>query len=245
MSMSGALNRSQIAWRVAQDIADGTYVNLGVGMPLGIPPHVPGDREVVFHSENGLLGFGPPPPEGQEDWGLVNAGKRPVTMLPGGAFFHHADSFAMIRGRHIGICVLGAYEVSEKGDLANWTLGMNVKRSPAVGGAMDLAAGARRVFVMCEHNSKDGSPKIVEECTLPLTGVRCVSRVYTDIAIVDVTDEGLVVRAKIEDMSEDELQSRTGAPIRLANDWDVLSAPPLEVPEVRRAPAAPPRSAAE
>lgn len=235
--MSGPLNRAQIGWRVAQDIADGTYVNLGVGMPLGIPPHVGGDKEVVFHSENGLLGFGPSPKEGEEDWGLVNAGKRPVTMLPGGAFFHHADSFAMIRGRHIDICVLGAYEVSENGDLANWTLGLDANRSPAVGGAMDLAAGAKRVFVMCEHNSKDGSPKLVKECKLPLTGVNCVSRVYTDIAVVDVADDGFVVRAKLEDMSEDELQSRTGAPIRLANDWQKLEAPEgIKVPEVRRAP---------
>ncbi len=222
-----ALNRDQMAWRVAHDIEEGDCVNLGVGMPLNVLTHAPDDKEIIFHSENGSLGMEIQGPDDEPDPNLVNAGKRPVNMLPGGSFFHHADSFVMIRGGHIDVCVLGAYEVSEKGDLANWRL-PNSKGAPAVGGAMDLAYGAKRLFVICEHNSKDGSPKIVKECTLPLTGLECVDRIFTDLAIIDVTADGLIVREMVDGMELDELQSRTGAPITLANDWRPLTAPELD-----------------
>ncbi|MDP6172829.1 MAG: 3-oxoacid CoA-transferase subunit B [Rhodospirillales bacterium] len=222
-----ALNRDQMAWRVAHDIEEGDCVNLGVGMPLNVLTHAPDDKEIIFHSENGILGMEIQGPDDEPDPNLVNAGKRPVNMLPGGSFFHHADSFVMIRGGHIDVCVLGAYEVSEKGDLANWRL-PNSKGAPAVGGAMDLAYGAKRLFVICEHNSKDGSPKIVKECTLPLTGLECVDRIFTDLAIIDVTADGLIVREMVDGMELDELQSRTGAPITLANDWRPLTAPELD-----------------
>jgi 3-oxoadipate CoA-transferase beta subunit len=225
--MTGGLSRVQIAWRVAQDIADGAYVNLGIGMPLAIPRFIPEDREVVLHSENGLLGMGPPPPEDAEDWELINAGTRPTTLLPGGSFFHHADSFAMIRGGHLDICVLGAFQISAGGDLANWNLG-DGSRIPTVGGAMDLAAGAKRVFVMSDHCARDGAPKIVAECTLPLTGVACVDRIYTDLAVIDVTADGLLVRELVETCDFAELEAKTGAPIRLAGNSRSLTAPDIE-----------------
>jgi 3-oxoadipate CoA-transferase beta subunit len=231
--MTRALNRNQMAWRVAHDIPDGSYVNLGVGMPLAVVNFMPGDRDIVFHSENGLLGMRPLKTGEPEDPELVNAGKRPVRMLPGGAFFHHADSFLMIRGGHLDICVLGAYEVAENGDLANWRL-PDSKDAPAVGGAMDLAYGAKRVFVLCEHNSKDGTPKIVKETKLPLTGKECVSKIFTDVAVIERTGDGMVVREMIDGMGFDELQDRTGAKLRLANDWKPLAAPDLPEPEARR-----------
>ena len=170
------LTRPQIAWRIAQDIEDGNYVNLGIGMPEMVANHLPVDREVVFHSENGILGMGPKPPEGEEDYDLINAGKKPVTMIPGGSFCHHADSFSMIRGGHLDICVLGAFQISRKGDLANWSTG-GPDAIPAVGGAMDLAIGAKKVFAMTTHCTKDGEPKIVDECTYPLTGVECIDTI--------------------------------------------------------------------
>lgn len=224
--MSLRLSRRQIAWRVAQDIPDGAYVNLGIGMPEMVSDHLPEDREIIFHSENGILGMGPAPAPGEEDYDLINAGKKPVTMLPGGAYFHHTDSFAMIRGGHIDICVLGAFQVSATGDLANWSTGAP-GAVPAVGGAMDLAVGAKRVFVMSDHTTRDGAPKLVERCTYPLTGLGVVSAVYTDLAVIDVTDEGLVVRELIGDMEFDELRGLTGAPLRLADDWRPLAAPDL------------------
>ncbi len=224
--MSPRLSRRQIAWRVAQDIPDGAYVNLGIGMPEMVSDHLPEDREIIFHSENGILGMGPAPAPGEEDYDLINAGKKPVTMLPGGAYFHHTDSFAMIRGGHIDICVLGAFQVSATGDLANWSTGAP-GAVPAVGGAMDLAVGAKRVLVMSDHTTREGAPKLVERCTYPLTGVGVVSAVYTDLAVIDVSSEGLVVRELIGDMGFDELRGLTGAPLRLADDWRPLAAPDL------------------
>ena len=224
--MSPRLSRRQIAWRVAQDIPDGAYVNLGIGMPEMVSDHLPENREIIFHSENGILGMGPAPAPGEEDYDLINAGKKPVTMLPGGAYFHHTDSFAMIRGGHIDICVLGAFQVSATGDLANWSTGAP-GAVPAVGGAMDLAVGAKRVLVMSDHTTRNGAPKLVERCTYPLTGVGVVSAVYTDLAVIDVTAEGLVVRELIGDMEFDELRGLTGAPLRLADDWRPLAAPDL------------------
>ena len=207
--------RDRMAARVAQDIPDGAYVNLGIGLPTAVANHLPRDREVILHSENGILGMGPAPAEGDADWDLVNAGKQPVTLLTGGAFFHHADSFAMMRGGHLDICVLGAFQVSAAGDLANWHTGAP-DAIPAVGGAMDLAIGARQVFVMMEHQTKTGEAKIVERCTYPLTGIGCVSRIYTDLAVIDVTPHGLVALEWVEGLSFDELQARTGAPLRTA-----------------------------
>lgn len=225
--MSKPLTRKQIAWRVAQDIENGCVVNLGAGMPTMVSDFVPSDREVMFHAENGVLGIGPKAAGGKEDPDLINAGGQMVTLLPGGSYFHHADSFAMIRGGHIDIAVLGAYQVSEQGDLANWHL-PDSSVTPAVGGAMDLAECARRLFVMMEYSSRDGTPKIVQQCNLPLTARHCVDSVYTDLAIVDVTADGLVVREMLADMDIESLQDRTGAPIRLADNWQVLTAPELE-----------------
>ena len=224
--MTERLNRTQIAWRVGRDIPDGSFVNLGIGMPELVANYLPEDREIVFQSENGILGMGPRPEAGEEDEELVNAGKKLVTLLPGGSFFHHADSFAMIRGGHIDICVLGAFQVSKTGDLANWTTSMDAL--PGVGGAMDLVAGSKRVFIMTTHTTKKGDPKIVEECTLPLTGKECVSTVYSDLAVIDFGPDGPIVREKLEDLEFDELQDKTGVPLRLANDWKPLQAPALE-----------------
>jgi len=197
--------RDQMAARIARDIPEGAYVNLGIGLPTLVANHLAGGKEVFLHSENGMLGMGPAPAPGQEDPDLVNAGKQPVTLLKGGAYFHHADSFAMIRGGHVDICVLGAFQVSVAGDLANWHTG-EPDTIPAVGGAMDLAVGARRVFVMMEHLTRKGEPKIVPRCTYPLTGVRCVSRIYTDLAVLDVTPAGLAVVDMVDGLSRDELQ---------------------------------------
>ena len=206
------LTRDQIAARVARDIPEGAYVNLGIGLPTMVTKHLPADREIFLHSENGLLGMGPPPAPGEEDEDLINAGKQPVTLLQGGAYFHHADSFAMMRGGHLDYCVLGAFQVSAKGDLANWHTGAP-DAIPAVGGAMDLALGAKRVFVMMEHQTKDGKSKVVPECTYPITGVGCVSRIYTDLAVLDVTAQGLVVREIVDGLSFEELQQISGVPL--------------------------------
>jgi 3-oxoadipate CoA-transferase beta subunit len=213
--MMQRLTRDQIAARVAQDIPEGAYVNLGIGLPTMVTKHLPAELDIFLHSENGLLGMGPPPAPGDEDEDLINAGKQPVTLLPGGSYFHHADSFAMMRGGHLDICVLGAFQVSEKGDLANWHTGAP-DAIPAVGGAMDLAIGAKRVFVMMEHQTKNGESKIVRECTYPLTGVGCVSRIYTDLAVIDVTTDGLVVREMVDGLSFEELQRITGVPLVFA-----------------------------
>ncbi len=207
------LSRDQMAARVARDIPEGAYVNLGIGLPTTVGNHLPKDREIFLHSENGILGMGPAPAKGREDWDLVNAGKQPVTLLTGGAFFHHADSFAMMRGGHLDICVLGAFQVSASGDLANWHTGAP-DAIPAVGGAMDLAIGARRTFVMMEHVTKAGEHKIVERCTYPLTGIGCVSRIYTDLAVIDVTPTGLEAIEWVEGLSFDELAGLTGAALR-------------------------------
>ena len=205
-------SRDEIAARVARDIPEGAYVNLGIGLPTLIGNHLPKDREVFLQSENGILGLGPAPAKGEEDEDLINAGKQPVTLLTGGAYFHHGDSFAMMRGGHLDICVLGAFQVSAEGDLANWHTG-EPDAIPAVGGAMDLAIGAQRVFVMMEHVTKAGEPKIVARCTYPLTAMHCVDRIYTDVAVIDVTDRGLAVVEMVEGLEFDELQRMTGAPL--------------------------------
>ena len=206
------LNRDQLAARVAKDIAEGAYVNLGIGLPTLVANHLPKDREIFLHSENGLLGMGPAPAKREEDPDLINAGKQPVTLLTGGAYFHHGDSFAMMRGGHLDICVLGAFQVSAGGDLANWHTGAK-DAIPAVGGAMDLAIGAKRVFVMMDHVTKSGEPKIVARCTYPLTAMACVDRIYTDLAVIDVTPQGLKVIDCVDGLGFDELQKVTGVPL--------------------------------
>jgi 3-oxoadipate CoA-transferase beta subunit len=206
------LTRNEMAARVARDIPEGAYVNLGIGLPTLVGNYLPPDREIILHTENGLLGMGPAPPPGEEDEDLINAGKQPVTLLTGGAYFHHADSFAMMRGGHLDICVLGAFQVAANGDLANWHTGAP-DAIPAVGGAMDLAVGARQVFVMMEHQTKKGESKIVPQCSYPLTGLACVNRIYTDLAVIDVTPDGLVVREMIPDLSFSELHRISGVPL--------------------------------
>jgi len=208
VSISNRFSRDQIAARVAQDIPEGAYVNLGIGLPTKVANYLPPEREVFLHSENGLLGMGPAPEPGEEDEDLINAGKQPVTLLTGGAYFHHGDSFAMMRGGHLDVCVLGAFQVSERGDLANWHTGAP-DAIPAVGGAMDLAIGAKQVFVMMDHLTKTGDSKIVDQCTYPLTGVACVNRIYTDMAVLDVTPDGLAVREMAPGLTFDELQAAT------------------------------------
>ena len=193
MSNYTRLTRAQMAARLAQDIPDGAVVNLGIGLPTLVANHLPKDREIILHSENGVLGMGPAPAKGAEDEDLINAGKQPVTLLPGGAYFHHADSFGMMRGGHLDICVLGAFQVSMTGDLANWHTG-EPDAIPAVGGAMDLAIGAKKTFVMMEQLTRQGEPKIVQRCTYPLTGIGCVSRVYTDHGVFDVGPDGVRIR---------------------------------------------------
>ena len=204
--------RDHMAARVAVDIPDGAYVNLGIGLPTMVANHLPKDREIVLHTENGLLGMGPSPAKGEEDWDLINAGKQPVTALPGASYFHHADSFGMMRGGHLDCCVLGAFQVSARGDLANWHTGAP-DAIPAVGGAMDLAIGAKRVFVMMEHLTKQGESKIVEACTYPVTGLHCVNRIYTDLAVIDVASEGLVAIDIAPGLTLDELVKLTGVPL--------------------------------
>jgi 3-oxoadipate CoA-transferase beta subunit len=207
--------RDEIAQLVARDIPEGCYVNLGIGLPTLVANHLETSKDIFLHSENGILGMGPAPAPGQEDGDLINASKQPVTLLTGGAYFHQADSFAMMRGGHLDICVLGAFQVSRTGDLANWHTGAP-DAIPAVGGAMDLATGAKRVFVMMEHQTKSGESKIVDRCTYPLTGVGCVSRIYTDLAVIDISDDGLIVRDLAPGLTLDELQSITGVPMRAA-----------------------------
>jgi 3-oxoadipate CoA-transferase beta subunit len=209
------MNREQMAARVARDIPEGAYVNLGIGLPTLVANQLPHDREIFLHSENGILAMGPAPAPGSEDPDLINAGKQPVTLLTGGSFFDSAASFGMMRGGHLDICVLGAFQVSVTGDLANWHTGAP-DAIPAVGGAMDLAVGAKQVFVMMEHQTKAGDSKIVAACTYPLTGVGCVSRIYTDLAVIDVTPTGLEVVEMVDGLALDELQRLTGVPLRRA-----------------------------
>jgi 3-oxoadipate CoA-transferase beta subunit len=209
-------SRDAIAARVAQDIPEGAYVNLGIGLPTLVANHLPVDREIVLQSENGILGMGPAPTEGEEDWDLVNAGKQAVTLLSGGAYFHHADSFAMMRGGHLDICVLGAFQVSAGGDLANWHTGAP-DAIPAVGGAMDLAIGAKQTFVMMEHVTKSGEPKIVEQCSYPLTGIGCVKRIYTDLATIEVRPQGLFAIDWVEGLTFEALCELTAAPLHRQN----------------------------
>ena len=208
-------SRDQMAARVARDIPEGAYVNLGIGLPTLVANHLPKDREILLHSENGLLAMGPAPAPGAEDLDLINAGKQPVTLLAGGAYFHHADSFAMMRGGHLDFCVLGAFQVSVQGDLANWSTGVP-EAIPAVGGAMDLAIGAKQVYVMMEHLTRQGESKIVGRCTYPLTGIGCVSRIFTDLAVLDVTPAGLRVVEMADGLSLDELTRLSGVPLAAA-----------------------------
>lgn len=207
------LSRDQIAARVARDIPAGAYVNLGIGLPTLVANHIPASREVILHTENGMLGFGPAPAKGEEDFDLINAGKQPVTELPGCAYFHHAESFAMMRGGHLDVCVLGAFQVSRHGDLANWHTG-SPGAIPAVGGAMDLAIGAKDVYIMMDLLTKDGQSKLVETCTYPLTGMRCVSRVYTDMAVFDLKNGEVTVIDMFGDSTPDTLRNLIGLPLR-------------------------------
>lgn len=204
--------RDQIAQRVARDIPEGSYVNLGIGLPTRIANYLDPGKDIFLHSENGVLGMGPAPAPQDRDPELINAGKEFVTLLTGGCFFHHGDSFTMMRGGHIDICVLGAFQVAANGDLANWHTG-EVDAIPAVGGAMDLAIGAKKVFVTMEHLTKSGESKIVERCSYPLTGIACVDRIYTDLAVIDVTPQGLVVREIVPGLNFEELQTLTAAPL--------------------------------
>jgi 3-oxoadipate CoA-transferase beta subunit len=215
MTMSTTYQRrtkDQLAARVAQDIFDGAVVNLGIGQPTLVANHLPAGREVILQSENGILGMGPAPAEGQEDYDLINAGKQPVTLLKGGAFFHHADSFAMMRGGHLDICVLGAFQVSATGDLANWSTG-EPGAIPAVGGAMDLAIGARQTWVMMDLLTKQGASKLVSQCSYPLTGIGCVKRVYSDLATLECTPQGLKLIDTVEGLTHAELETLVGLPI--------------------------------
>jgi 3-oxoadipate CoA-transferase beta subunit len=208
-------SRDQMAARVARDIPDGAVVNLGIGLPTLVANHLPNDREVILHSENGVIGIGPAPAKGEEDYDLINAGKQPVTLLPGGCFFHHADSFAMMRGGHLDVCVLGAFQVSAGGDLANWHTGAP-DAIPAVGGAMDLATGAKKTYVMMEHLTKGGDSKLVAACSYPLTGVGCVARIYTDLAVIDLADGQASVTDIVDGLGFDQLQAITAVPLRNA-----------------------------
>ncbi|MDP2820471.1 MAG: 3-oxoacid CoA-transferase subunit B [Polaromonas sp.] len=205
-------SKEQLAARVAQDIHEGAVVNLGIGMPTLVANHIPSTREVLLHSENGILGMGPAPAEGDEDFDLINAGKQPVTLLKGGSFFHHADSFGMMRGGHLDISVLGAFQVSATGDLANWSTG-EPGAIPAVGGAMDLAIGARQTWVMMDLLTKKGESKVVKTCTYPLTGVGCVKRIYSDLATLQCTPQGLRLIDKVDGLEHAELEKLLGLPV--------------------------------
>src|SRR5215469_6001877 len=215
------LKRRQIAWRAAQDLADGAYVNLGIGLPTLVSDFIPPDREIVLHSENGILGVGPAPGANEMDPDLINAGKQPITLLTGGSYVHHTDSFLMIRGGHLDLALLGAFEVAENGDLANWTTD-DPSFPPGVGGAMDLAVGAKEIRVLLEHTTRDGTPRLRRKCEYPLTASRVVRRIYTDLAVIDVTAEGLVVRELVEDLDFTALQARTEAMLRPAPDLKAL-----------------------
>lgn len=220
------LTRNQVAWRAANEIPDGSFVNLGIGLPTTCANFMPEDREIVLHSENGILGVGPAPAPGEEDPELINASKDPITLVPGGSFFVHSDAFVMIRGGHIDLALLGAFEVSADGDLANWTV-ENPNFPPGVGGAMDLAAGAKQVWVLTDHVTRKGEPKIVNKCSYPLTAQKVVTKVFTDLAVIDVTPEGLVVREMVEGMTLEALQELTEPKLTLAPDCKVLTAPAL------------------
>ncbi|MGE8495565.1 MULTISPECIES: 3-oxoacid CoA-transferase subunit B [Comamonas] len=209
MSSYQKRTKDELAARVAQDIHDGAYVNLGIGQPTAVANHIPQDREVILQSENGILGMGPAPAAGEEDYDLTNAGKQPVTLLAGGSFFHHADSFAMMRGGHLDICVLGAFQVAENGDLANWSTG-EAGAIPAVGGAMDLAIGAKETWVMMDLLTKKGESKIVKQCSYPLTGIGCVKRIYTDVATIEVTPQGLKLIDTVDGLDKAELEKMIG-----------------------------------
>lgn len=221
------LTRRQMAWRCAQNLLEGNYVNVGIGLPGLVPQYVPAGREVIFQSENGVLGVGPAPPAAERDPDLINAGKEPISLLSGGAFFHHTDAFVMIRGGHIDIALLGAFQVSAYGDLANWRTDRD-DRPPAVGGAMDLAVGAKEIWVLMEHTASDGTPRILSSCTYPLTAARVVKRVFTDLAEFTVDRGGLLVTGMVEGLSLEDLQAATGAPLRLAERCDLIHAPELE-----------------
>lgn len=210
--MNNGWNRDQMAARAAQDIPDGSYVNLGIGIPELVARYVPEGREFIYHSENGMLGMGPPPSEEERDLDLMNAGKKYVTAIPGAAYFHHADSFSMIRGGHIDVCVLGTMQVASNGDIANWSTG-EPGAIPAVGGAMDLVQGAKNIFVITEHTTRDGAAKLVEKCSYPLTGVGVVSRIFTNLAVVDVTADGFRLVELAPGISFEEVQAKTGTPI--------------------------------
>ena len=209
------LTREQMAARVARDIPEGAYVNLGIGLPTSVANYLPADKEIFLQSENGLLGMGPAPAPSEEDPDLINAGKQPVTLLTGGSYFHHADSFAMMRGGHLDICVLGAFQVSQHGDLANWSTGAP-DAIPAVGGAMDLAIGAKHVFVLMELLTRQGESKLVADCTYPLTGLRCVSRVYTDVGVFALGPQGARVIELVDGVTLDEVRGLTGLPLEMA-----------------------------
>lgn len=223
--MASKLTNAQIAWRAAQDLPDGSYVNLGIGFPEMIAKFKPEGREVIYHTENGVLDFGEAPPAGEEDWDLINAGKKAITLNAGAAFFHHADSFAMVRGGHLDVAVLGAYQIAETGDLANWSTGPG--SVPAVGGAMDLVHGAKQIWVVTDHVTKKGQPKLLKSCTLPLTGVGCVTTVYTSLAVFDILDKRFVLREKLPSMSLDELQAVTEAEIVVNGKPGDLNVPEL------------------
>ena len=212
MSSYQKRSKDELARRVAQDIPDGAYVNLGIGQPTLVANHIPAGREVILHSENGILGMGPAPAKGSEDYDLINAGKQPVTLLAGGVFFHHADSFAMMRGGHLDVCVLGAFQVSTTGDLANWSTG-EPGAIPAVGGAMDLAVGAKQTWVMMDLLTKQGASKIVAQCTYPLTAIGCVKRIYTDLATFECTPQGLRLIDGVDGLAHAELERLVGQPI--------------------------------
>ena len=226
--MSGApgLSRRQMAWRAAQDLENGNYVNLGIGLPTAVADFVPQGREIVFHSENGLLGMGPAPAPGKADPDLINAGKMPVTLLKGGSFFVHSDAFVMIRGGHIDVALLGAFEVSAAGDLANWSVDAP-GAPPGVGGAMDLAVGARQVRVLMEHNTREGAPRLVSKCRYPLTAAAVVKRIYTNLAVIDVTPSGLQVAEIVAGMDLAALQALTEAPLHAVPGCGLLRAPAL------------------
>lgn len=215
--MTRGLTPEQMARRVAADIADGSYVNLGIGLPTLVADAVEPGKEIVYHSENGILGMGPAPAAGEGDPELINAGKQPVTLLPGGVYFHHTDAFMMMRGGHIDVTVLGAFQVSERGDLANWATD-EAAMPPAVGGAMDLAVGAKRVLVMTTHTTRDGRPKLMAACTYPLTAAAVVDRVYTDLAVLDVVADGFLVRELAPGVGREELQTVTAADLRFADE---------------------------
>lgn len=218
------LSRDQMAARVARDIPEGAYVNLGIGIPTLTARHVPAGREVIFHSENGVIGMGPKPQPGHEDPDLIDAGKGLATLVVGGCYVHHVDAFTMIRGGHLDISLMGAFEVSASGDLANWTT-EDPGFPPGVGGAMDLAVGARQIRVMMEHTGKQGELRIKEHCTLPITAAGVVKRIYTNLAVIDVTANGLLVREMVAGLDLPGLQSVTGPRLRLAGDWQRLEVP--------------------